>query len=156
MMLQMLSKFFRRKPAAPMFPVPALTELLTDHGFTYEGFTSPDHFRGNEAHRFSRDEVSLVFGFAYSIYGEDRIALEVPEPTDPGRRSSAYLSYFVEYARERNALREAGLTHDEALARCLAPHVEYVLRLAAIAVSHGRVIPIPADAIEAATRPVVP
>jgi hypothetical protein len=132
----------------PSFPVPALTEMLVRRGFAYEGFTRSEHFRGNEVHRFSRGTFAFSFAFANSIYGDDQISIEVPEPSASGGRGSAYLSYFVDYALERNALRESGLTHEEALARCLEPHVEYVTQLAAIAGSHGRVIPLRADRIE--------
>ena len=133
-----------------MFSVPALIEMFAAHGFVYEGFTSSDHFRGNEQHRFTRRSVSFLFGFAYSIYGEDFIGIEVPEPSGTGARTSVHLSYFVDYALERNALRESGLTHDESLAQSLAPHIEYVTQLAGISTSHGRVIPLKADRTELA------
>ena len=150
MMLRFLPRLLKHRTRTATFPVPALSEVLAAHDFAYEGFSSSDHFRGNEEHRFSRGEMSFIFGFAYSMYGEDFIGVEVPSPDGSGARSSAYLSYFVDYALERNALRASGLTHDQSLAKCLAPHVEYIARVVAVARSHGRVIPLGSDKSEAA------
>jgi hypothetical protein len=82
------------------------------------------------------------------MYGEDFIGVSVTSADDAGDRS-AYLSYFVDYASQRNALRESGLTHDQALAECLAPHVEHVVRLASVARTHGRLSPLAEDTMEA-------
>ncbi|MFC3814934.1 hypothetical protein [Lysobacter sp. GCM10012299] len=124
------------------FTVPALTNLLTQHGFNYVGFIAEtDTMRGTENHRFSNGHVTFNFGFAYSIYGEDLITLE----DSTGKTGGAYLSYYVDYACLRNSYRDAGLSHDEALANALQGHVDDVVALYRFVRSQGRTIPLKAD-----------
>jgi len=126
----------------PAFPLPHLTSLLAQNGFTYLGFfPEPDHMRGRENHFFSKDDVTFLFGFAYGLYGEDLIAIGDTDKPE----TFVYLSYYVDYAVARNDYRNAGMSHDEALAVTLREHIDSVVALYRYVRERGRSIPLKAD-----------
>jgi len=130
-----------------MFPIPALTAELTAHGFAYRGFVVSKAKHGSiEAHRFARAGYIFRFDFAGSFYDEGFIGVGRLGVED-GRERVEYLSFFLDYATERNALVARGMTQDEALAASIGPHIEEIVRLVAVTHASGGVIPLAVDRI---------
>ena len=145
-MLEKMRSIFRRKPDIPSYEVPKLAELMNAHGFSYLGhLPAKNGTYGSEVHRFSRNEVIFAFGFAYSIYGENFAAVGFMDRWRWHPERMARLSYFIGYVDQQNSLADAGVPLEEALATCLAPHIESIIKAAEVARSHGRIIPMRSD-----------
>jgi hypothetical protein len=144
----------RRRREDPRHALPALTTRFEQCGFSSAGFSQrASPLTGAELHYFVRHDCTYVveFGFGQHTFGDIFMAVGVSHPDGPAKAKFAPLSYFVDYRTTLNRLIAAGISCDEALAESVAPHIEYAARVALIAHSRGRLIPLRADLQDAQT-----
>ena len=143
-----LSTFLRRGHGQPCYALPVLTALFESHGFRSAGFSRDDNaLTGAEVHYFTRHDCtySAEFGLGQHTYGDMFMAVGANHQGGPKKTPFVPLSYFADYKTTLNRLLEAEISKDQALAESVAPHIEYAARVALLAYSRGRSIPLRAD-----------
>ena len=148
---------FELIPPCENHKIGSLPAMLSKHGFTYAGFTEEkDHMRGTQRHYFLSDRCVLIFGFAYSMYGEHGFFIgdAANSVKDIVGLNSALLSYYIpDYHNQVfNYLRDGDSEEidpeksiGDAIAASISERLETAIALFLIVRSEGRHLPLRRD-----------